>query len=94
MCIIIDIGTFSGCRLERGQAHPEIQELDGAPNKELKLCSGQLAMASLSEVVAFSGCRWAHSTEHPPPQELKETLYNAAYHAGAHGLHASATDHS
>ncbi len=37
----------------------------------------------------FLGCRWVHSEPHPPSKELKETLYNAAFHDGAHGLHAS-----
>ena len=35
------------------------------------------------------GCRWAQSVPHPPSKELKDTLYNAAFHDGAHGLHAS-----
>ena len=35
------------------------------------------------------GCRWAQSVPQPPSKELKDTLYNAAFHDGAHGLHAS-----
>ena len=38
---------------------------------------------------AVIGCRWVQSVPHPPSKELKETLYNAAFHDGAHGLHAS-----
>ena len=33
--------------------------------------------------------RWVQSVPHPPSKELKDTLYNAAFHHGAHGLHAS-----
>ncbi|CAK0786581.1 hypothetical protein CVIRNUC_009795 [Coccomyxa viridis] len=40
--------------------------------------------------MALSGYRGAQTAVHSPSQELKETLYNAAYHDGAHGLHASA----
>ena len=47
-------------------------------------------MVHVSEVLASCGCRWVQSTANAPSQDLKETLYNAAYHDGAHGLHASA----
>ena len=44
----------------------------------------------MSDIIALSGSRLAQNAVHSPSQELKETLYNAAYHDGAHGLHASA----
>lgn len=44
----------------------------------------------MSDIMALSGYRGAQTAVHSPSQELKETLYNAAYHDGAHGLHASA----
>lgn len=34
-------------------------------------------------------CRWVHKAPHLPPPELEDALFNAAYHDGAHGLHAS-----
>ena len=47
-------------------------------------------MAHVCDIMASSGRRGAKHAVHSPSQELKETLYNAAYHDGAHGLHASA----
>lgn len=34
-------------------------------------------------------CRWVHKAPHLPPAALEEALFNAAFHDGAHGLHAS-----
>lgn len=43
----------------------------------------------LSTLCCSCCCRWVHDAPHPPSHELKETLYNAAYYDGAHGLQAS-----
>ena len=58
--------------------------------ESLDSAAGQSAAAHACDIMALSGYRWAQDAEHSPSQELKETLYNAAYHDGAHGLHASA----
>ena len=42
-----------------------------------------------AEIHISMACRWVQSAPHPPSKELKDTLYNAAFHDGAHGLHAS-----
>ena len=74
----------------RAQGHRGSASHKVFSTKSSSSAPGQSAAARVCDIMPSSGCRRTQNAEHSPSQELKETLYNAAYHDGAHGLHASA----